>query len=166
MQTVITVCIQIYRCVLFPHSHLFCGQYIDASTTVYIDPSVFNYTEANNRIGELDNGGILGGGVASSCRWITAYTFCLSVYPHCNNATQALVPPCIDDCMEYSDICGLSQLFVLTTIPLQDRNSLDGKFLLSCSDPFRAFSSTINDTENCFNFSCKLTFQPKIHFYY
>ena len=145
------MCIKIYRCVLFPHSNLHCGQYISTDTVVYIDPNVFNYTEANNRIAELENDGIEG-----SCRWIILYTFCLSIYPHCNITTQALVPPCIDDCMEYSDLCDLSRFLVFTIIPLQDRNALDAQFLLSCSDPFRAFSSVINDTENCFNFSCKL----------
>ena len=147
------------RCVLFPHSNLHCGRYINASTMVYIDPNVFNYTEANNRIGELDSVEGLGGG---SCRLITTYTFCISVYPHCNNATQALVPPCMDDCLQFSDFCGLTQLLIFTTIPNLDPDSLDGQLLLSCSDPYRLFDVTINNTENCFNFNCKFTYcSPK-----
>ena len=123
---------------------------------VYIDPNVFNYTEANNRIEELDNVG------GDSCRLIAIYTFCISVYPHCNNATQALVPPCMDECMEFSDFCRLTRFLSFTTIPNLNQDALDGQLLLSCSDPYRLFDVTINDTENCFNFNCKLTYcSPK-----
>ena len=122
---------------------------------VHIDPNVFNYTEANNRLLELSVNGTNGAG---SCRPIREYTFCLSIYPRCNGTTQALVPPCMEDCMEYSDLCDLTRFFVFPDIPDLNRDSLDAMFLLPCSNPYRAFSSVIVDTENCFNFSCKLIF--------
>ena len=144
----------IYRCTPFPHHDLLCGQYIDHSTTVYIDDSVFNYTEANNRIIELDNNEIFRTGELTSCRWIVIYMICLSVYPQCNTETQALVPPCKDECLKYIDnVCsGNLALFHLSTVSFQ----LDEKLILDCSDPFRVFDSVHADVENCYNFTCKL----------
>ena len=144
-----------YRCVPFPHSHLLCGQYIDASTMVYIDPNVFNYTEANNRIIQLDNGLAFGLGTINSCRWIVIYTVCLSIYPHCNISTQKLVPPCTDDCLEYINRCS-GNIRGLTAVARSDNDSLEMLFVLNCSDPFKAFDSVNVDAENCYNFTCKL----------
>ena len=144
-----------YRCVLFPHSHLLCGQYIDASTMVYIDPNVFNYTEANNRIIKLDNSFGFGLDILISCRSIAIYTVCLSIYPHCNISTQKLVPPCMDDCLEYTNRCG-GNLIGLTVAAKSDNDSLEMLFVLNCSDPFRAFDSFNVDAENCYTFACKL----------
>ena len=145
--------ILIYRCVPFPHPDLLCGQYIDPSTTVYIDESVFNYTEVNNRIMELDNSVVFGTGANTSCRWIIMYMVCLQVYPQCNNATQALIPSCVDECLKYNNVCNRS-LVGFRTLGIFDQ--LDGKLILNCSDPFRLFDSIHVDTENCYNFTCKL----------
>lgn len=147
-----------FRCVPFPHSHLFCGQYIDRSTMVYVDANVymFNYTEANNRIIELDSGIAFGSGKGNSCRWIVMYMICLSIYPHCNITTQALVPPCMNDCLKYTeDICR-GNILSFTFIANLNNNPVDEKLVLNCSTPFRAFNSVSVDTENCYNFSCKL----------
>ena len=146
-----------YRCVPFPHSHLLCGQYIDASAVVYINPNVFNYTEANSRIIQLDNGLAFGLGTLNSCQWIVIYTVCLSIYPHCNISTQKLVPPCTDDCLEYTNRCRrtIRGLTIITAI-ISDNDSLEMLFVLNCSDPFRAFDSVNVDAENCYNFTCKL----------
>ena len=145
--------ILIYRCVPFPHPDLLCGQYINPSTTVYIDENVFNYTEVNNRIIELDNNGTFGEGVTNSCRWTVMYMICLQVYPQCNNATQALIPSCIDECLEYNTACFGSLLGLLRpNIP----NPLNAKLILNCSDPFRLLDSIHVNTENCYNFTCKL----------
>ena len=97
--------ILIYKRVPFPHPDFLCGQYIDPSTTVYIDESVFNYTEANNRIIELDNSEVFGEGNTRPCRWIIIYMICLQVYPQCNNTTQALIPSCVDECLKYNNVC-------------------------------------------------------------
>ena len=143
----------IYRCVPFPHPDLLCGQYIDPSTTVYIDENVFNYTEVNDRIIELDNNELFGPGVINSCRWIVIYMICLQVYPQCNNAAQALIPSCIDECLKYSNVCDGNLLSLRVSgisIPL------DTTLILDCSDPFRLFDSIHVDTENCYNFTCKL----------
>ena len=145
--------ILIYRCVPFPHPDFLCGQYIDPSTTVYIDENVFNYTEVNNRIILLDNSHVFSGGIISPCRWIIIYMICLQVYPQCNNATQALIPSCVDECLKYSNVC--SEVLVgFRTLSIS--NQLDGKLNLDCSDPFRLFDSIHVDTENCYNFTCKL----------
>ena len=143
--------ILIYRCVPFPHNDFLCGQYIDPSTTVYIDENVFNYTEVNNRIIELDDGGVLG--ILSSCRWRVIYMICLQVYPQCNNATQALIPSCVDECLKYSNMCS-RRLFNLRTFAIS--SELNEKLILNCSNPFRLFNSIHVDTENCYNFTCKL----------
>ena len=143
----------IYRCVPFPHPDLLCDQYIDPSTTVYIDENIFNYTEVNNRIIELDNGGIIGRGILNSCPWILMYMICLQVYPQCNNATQALIPSCIDGCLKYSNVCS-RHLTALRSSAIS--NELDEKLILDCFDPFRLFDSIHVDTENCYNFTCKL----------
>ena len=140
-----------YRCVPFPHSHLLCGQYIDASTMVYIDTNVFNYTEANNRIIQLDNSLVFG--MINSCRWIVIYTVCLSIYPHCNISTQKLVPSCTDDCLGYINRCR-ENIRGLTALARSD--NLEMLFVLNCSAPFRAFDSVNVDAENCYNFTCKL----------
>jgi len=148
------------RCVPFPHSHLFCGQYIDASTVVYIDNNVFNYTEANNRIIELDNNDISGPGIMNSCRWIVLYMICISIYPQCNITTKALVPPCMEDCLKYTDLNGICggniRTLLLIAMDRLDSNSLDKNLVLNCSAPFRAFSSVNIDSGNCYNFNCKL----------
>ena len=137
------------RCVPFPHSHLFCGQYIDANTTVYIDDNVYNYTEENNRLLELDNNLIFG--VTTACRWITLYTSCLSIYPHCNIITQALVAPCMNDCLNYTTLCdNTTSIFTILT------SSADTHFILNCSTPFRVFPSVDVDTDNCYEFNCEL----------
>ena len=143
--------ILIYRCVPFPHPDFLCGQYIDPSTTVYIDENVFNYTEVNNRIIELDDNGVLG--IFSSCRWTIIYMICLQVYPQCNDATQALIPSCIDECLKYNNVCD-ENLRGLHTFAIS--NELDEKLILNCSNPFRLFDSIHVDTENCYNFTCKL----------
>ena len=143
----------IHRCVPFPHPDFLCSQYIDTSTTVYIDDSVFNYTEVNNRIIELDSNAVFGTGILTSCRWIAIYMICLSVYPQCNSEKQVLIPPCINECLKYNNVCSgnLAPLSV-SAILIQ----LDEKLILNCSDPFRVFDSVQVDVENCYNFSCKL----------
>ena len=122
---------------------------------VYIDHNVFNYTEANNGIMESDNEMIFGIGKLNSCRWIVMYMICLSIYPHCNVTTQSLQPPCMDNCLEYNDMCSGTRVF-LQVVVKQRNYSLLESLILNCSAPFRAFDSVSVDTENCFNFSCKL----------
>ena len=143
----------IYRCMPFPHAHLLCGQYVENDTVVYIDPNVFNYTEANNRIKELDDIEVFGKVV--SCRWRTLYMICLSIYPRCNVTTQALLPPCTDDCLYYASKCGRHSMTLqaLVSLNIDDVTSF---FYLNCSAPFRAFSSPNVDTENCYSFNRKL----------
>ena len=142
-----------HRCIPFPHSHLFCGQYITASTMVYIDYSVFNYIEANNKVIELDNIEVFG--IFSSCRWIRLYMVCISLYPRCNITTQALVSPCMNDCLKYTNRC------------YNDNNVFKGLtaaaarglpyLILNCSVPFKLFSLVSVDTDNCYDFNCKLS---------
>ena len=127
---------------------------------VYIDPNVFNYTEANNKIVELEYGGAFSPGIVNSCRWILPYTVCLSIYPHCNIITRKLLSPCIDDCLEYANRCG-DNFNILTTVIMFVDNPLEidlELFVLNCSAPFRAFGSVDIDTENCYNFNCKLIY--------
>ena len=150
MHFVMIIC----RCIFFPHHDLLCGQYIDNSTTVYIDDSVFNYTEVNNRIIELDSNESFGTGTITSCRWIVIYMICLSVYPQCDSETQALIPPCKDECLKYIDnVCSGNLDFLrISAVTVQ----LDEKLILDCSDPFREFDLVHADVENCYNFTCKL----------
>ena len=125
---------------------------------VYIDPNVFNYTEANNRITELDNKEVFSTGRETSCRWIIIYIACLSIYPHCNIITQSLVPPCFDDCMEYN-ATRCRDFVALTVFVMNSNNPLDETFIFNCSAPFRAFGSVSIDTRNCYDFNCKLIFK-------
>lgn len=113
---------------------------------VYIDHNVFNYSEVNNRIIEVEAFGSVG---ESSCVWITLYMICLAIYPHCNVIQQTLVPPCMDNCLEYSAMCRMN----LRTAALQLDNE---HFILNCFVPFQAYDSVSVDTGNCYNFSCKL----------
>ena len=136
----------------FPHAHLLCGQYIENNTVVYIDPNVFNYTEANNRIKELDDNELFG--VRVSCRWRTLYMICLSIYPRCNVTTQTLLPPCMDDCLHYTSKCDRYSMTLQAFISFSD--DLTSLFYLNCSAPFRSFSSPNVDTENCYNFNREL----------
>ena len=124
---------------------------------VYIDHNVFNYTEANNRIIQLDNGLAFGLGTGNSCRWIVIYTVCLSIYPHCNIMTETLVPPCVDDCLEYTNTCR-GNIYTLIIAARSNNDPLKMLFDLNCSAPFRAFDSVSVDTENCYNFNCKLIY--------
>ena len=127
---------------------------------VYIDPNIFNYTETNNKIIELEEGAVFSAGIVNSCRWILMYTACLSIYPHCNINTQKLLSPCIDDCLEYANRCG-DNFNILTTVIMFVDNPLEidlELFVLNCSAPFRAFGSVDIDTENCYNFNCKLIY--------
>ena len=144
----------IYRCIPFPHSHLLCGEYIDASTMVYVDYSIFNYTEANIAVAEFNNNGLLNRPkTIKSCPWIVLYSICLSIYPHCNNTTQALIPPCKDDCLKYTTMCkdntDLFEAAIMT-----GRGLLKEKYQLNCSVPFRAFDSV--NVDDCSDFNCKL----------
>ena len=129
---------------------------------VYIDPNVFNYTEANNKIIELEDGAAFSPGIVNSCRWILMYTVCLSIYPHCNISTQKLLSPCIEDCLKYVNRCR-DNFFLLTTVVMLADNPLEidlELLVLNCSAPFRAFGS-VNidiDTENCYYFNCKLVY--------
>ena len=123
---------------------------------VYIDPNVFNYTEANNRITEINNEKLeFTTDRTTSCQWIITYTACLSIYPRCNIITQSLVPPCMDDCLEYAVRCR-QRLKGFTIAVSHSNNPLDEIFLFNCSAPFRAFGSVSIDTKNCYNFNCKL----------
>ena len=137
---------------------MFCGQYIDINTVVHIDHNAFNYTKANERLMELDNSKIFG--VTVSCRWITIYMSCLSIYPRCNITTQALVAPCMNNCLNYinrcNDVTHISS--ILTASAMLDNNPLDEKFILNCSAPFRIFGSVNIDTDNCYEFNCKLIY--------
>ena len=123
---------------------------------IYIDYNVFNYTEANNEIIKLDNGVAFGTGNLNSCRWIVMYTICLSIYPHCNVTTQSLLPPCMDNCLEYNDMCSGNSVSLQLLAKKTNFSHLES-YILNCSAPFRAFDSVSVDTENCYNFSCKLT---------
>lgn len=144
------------RCIPFPHSYLFCGEYIDASTPVYIDPNLLNYTEVNERLTALDNNKIFG--VTIACRWKNLYMSCLSIYPHCNITTQALLSPCMDDCLSNTNMCyNITRLAaVLTASAMFNNNPLDRTFILNCSSPFRLFGSVNVDMKNCYNLNCKL----------
>ena len=128
---------------------MLCGQYIDVNTAVYIDDNANNYTEANNRLLEIDNGMFFG--ETTACRWFAIYTSCLSIYPHCNVTTQALVAPCMNDCLNYTNICNNITGFQ-NILTLSD----DRRLILNCSTPFTVFPSVNVDTDNCYEFKCKL----------
>ena len=85
---IITVLIFIFS--QFPHTNLYCDQYIDASTVVYVDNDVFNYTELNsvlqNVILMFDDLSI-----KTPCRWQVPYMICQSIYPQGDNRTQTVM---------------------------------------------------------------------------
>ena len=128
---------------------MFCGQYIDTSTAVYIDSNVFNYAEENQRLMKLDAHMIFG--EITSCRWITMYTSCLSIYPHCNITTQALLAPCMNNCLNYTSYCEHQ-----TNISSILTASGDKQFILNCSAPFTKFGTVNVDMDSCYEFNCKL----------
>ena len=143
------------RCIPFPHSHLFCGQYIDASTVVYIDPSVFNYTELNNAIKIADDGAVFGSEYEidlESCIKQLPYMICQYVYPRCNSTTQALLPVCVDNCLDYTEMCeyGFNALRGSSFIyPIFEM------LVINCTHQFRAFGSVTVDLESCYHLYCK-----------
>lgn len=124
---------------------------------VYVDHNVYNYTKINNKIMILQDNQILGIGSESSCPWIVIYTICLLIYPRCNVTTQALMPPCMDDCLKFIDnkcMSNVKGLVATNILGIFDKN-----LLLNCSTPFGAFGDSVNiqfDTENCYNFTCEL----------
>ena len=138
---------------------MFCGDYVDASTPVYIDHNIFNYTEANKVLKRLDDEKLFG--ILTRCRWVSLNMSCLSIYPRCNITTQALLPPCEDDCLEYAKTCKHVHLYeILYHAALFTDNPLHyTRLILNCSSPFKAFGSLTNvDKDKCYNFSCKLIF--------
>ena len=149
-------CFSLCRCLPFPHSHLFCGQFIDASTIVYIDPSAINYAEMNNAIEDADNRGIFGFDVVvgNSCSEQLPYMICQSVYPRCNSTTQALLPVCKNNCLDYTEMCeyGFKNL---SQMAISENNSLWEQLVFNCSDQFRMLSSVNVEAEECYNFYCK-----------
>ena len=145
------------RCLPFPHSHLFCGQYIDVSTVVYTDPNTINYTEMNNAIEDAYNRGTFGFNVVAgnSCSKQLPYMICQSVYPRCNSTTQALLPVCNNNCLNYTEMCedGFRNL---TQMAVSENNSLWEHLVYNCSDQFRMLSSVTVDSEECYDFYSKL----------
>ena len=147
--------LSLLRCLPFPHSHLFCGQYIDANTMVYVDPNVFNYTELNNGIKTADDGAVFGSeydiGVESCIKQLP-YMICQYVYPRCNSTTQTLLPVCVDNCLSYTEMCGYGfdalrgSTFLFPIFEM---------LIINCTDQFRAFGSVTVDLESCYNFYCK-----------
>ena len=138
---------------------MLCGQYINASTLVYLDSSVFNYTEVNNMIKRFDSDQFFT--ETGSCRWTALYMICLSIYPQCNNETKVLVPPCEDNCLYHTTRCAyIGRALQIPAIS----NDLILLFILNCSNPFRAFNSygssnyNANNSDNCYNFGCKLKY--------
>ena len=136
----------------FPHSHLYCGQYIDASTVVYIDPNVFNYTELNDAIRMASDAGIFGDRIvinANTCIKQLPYMICQSVYPRCNSTTQALLPVCVDDCITKIEMCAFAIPALETSAFL---HPLFEALIINCTDQFRAFGSVPVDSESCYNY--------------
>ena len=79
---------------------------------------------------------------------------CLSIYPPCNITTQALLAPCVDECLNYTNNCnnltGFSTFLAVSDI------ELDNRLILNCSAPSREYGSVNIDTDNCYKFNCKL----------
>ena len=144
-------CYTLFRCIPFPHSHLYCGQYIDASTVVYIDPIVFNYTEINDAIRMASNTGIFGDRIINgdSCIKQVPYMICQYVYPRCSNTTQALLPVCVDDCVEKTEMCAF---YVTALESSASLNPLFGELVINCTNQFAGFGSVTVDSENCYNY--------------
>lgn len=136
---------------------MFCGQYIDSSTVVYIDPNVFNYTEINNAIKLASSARIFGDEIViglNTCIKQLPYVVCQSVYPRCNSTTQSLLPVCMANCMENVDgTCrfGFRALNVSAII-----NPLFEVLVIDCTNQFRAFGSVNIDLDSCYDFYCKV----------
>ena len=148
----VSQCCTLFRCLPFPHSHLYCGQYIDASTVVYIDPTVFNYTELNDAIRMASDAGIFGDRIvinANTCIKQLPYMICQSVYPRCNSTTQALLPVCVDDCVTKIEMCAFAITALETSVFL---HPLFEALIINCTDQFRAFGSVTVDSESCYNY--------------
>ena len=144
----------LFRCVPFPHSHLFCGQYISASTVVYIDSSVNNYTDLNRAIKLASDGGVFGvlNETFNICIRQLPYMVCQYVYPRCNSTTKVLLPVCTDNCAEMIEMCkfGFNSLAVTNFV-----DSLFEVLIINCTNQFKIFGSVTSDPESCYNFYCK-----------
>ena len=131
---------------------MYCGQYIDASTVVYIDPNVFNYTELNDAIRMASNAGLFGDTFvvnANSCIKQVPYMICQYIYPRCNSTTQALLPVCVDDCVAKTEMCA----FYVNALETSDAlNPLFEVLTINCTDQFAAFGSVTVDSERCYNY--------------
>ena len=131
---------------------MYCGQYIDASTVVYIDPNAYNYTEVNDVIRLASDDGIFGDGImidVHSCTKQFPYMICQSVYPRCNSTTQTLLPVCVDDCIAKTDTCSSAITALETSASL---HPLFETIAINCTDQFRAFGSVPVDSESCYNY--------------
>ena len=124
---------------------------------VYIDPNVFNYTEANNAIKIADDRGTFGFNImiGNSCIKQLPYMICQYVYPRCNSTTQALLPVCVDNCINYTVMCkdGFSKL---SQMAINESNSFYEQLVINCSDQFRIFDPVTIEEEECHHFDCKL----------
>ncbi|XP_065910186.1 hepatocyte growth factor receptor-like isoform X3 [Dysidea avara] len=144
-------------CGHFPHTNLYCGEYIDTNTVVYVDTDVFNYTEINNALRVFHDGGLFGRSQVpnSSCRPQIVYMICQYVYPRCDNDTQALLPVCEDICSEYTENC----IYAFRALPEVARvRPIAESFIVNCTNQFSAFGSVNFDTENCYDFYLVPTF--------
>ena len=134
---------------------MYCGQYIDADKIVHVDTNFFNYTELNNVLEDvivmIDDPS-----VKTPCRWQVPYMICQSMYPQCDNRAQAVVPVCMDNCLNYTQLCGtwFIDLQMIANVVVDPLVQL---FVLNCSDQFQHFQSITVDTgpNNCYNFYCE-----------
>ena len=119
---------------------------------IYIDPNVFNYTELNDAIRMASDAGIFGDRIvinANTCIKQLPYMICQSVYPRCNNTTQALLPVCVDDCVMKIEMCVFAITALETSVFL---HPLFEALIINCTDQFRAFGSVTVDSESCYNY--------------
>ena len=119
---------------------------------IYIDPTVFNYTELNDAIRMASDAGIFGDRIvinANTCIKQLPYMICQSVYPRCNSTTQALLPVCVDDCVTKIEMCAFAITALETSVFL---HPLFEALIINCTDQFRAFGSVTVDSESCYNY--------------
>ena len=102
------MCVEI-SCQPFPSHQLFCSQYFNESSMVYIHDNI-NYTFLNERLFEWSNRGYFGNTISyilrrssSFCNAQIPYMVCVYLYPPCGDGVPLAL--CQDQCSNLRSQC-------------------------------------------------------------
>ena len=97
--------VNIFSCQPFPSQQLFCSQYFNESSVVYIHDNI-NYTFLNEHLFEWRNNGYFGkpsSDVLTFCSTQIPYMVCIYLYPPCDDGVPLAF--CQDQCSNLRSQC-------------------------------------------------------------